>query len=161
MVARLTDAETKEGRIFRTLYPGDLQEAALEKLGVAAQAQAASNKLLTGSATAPTLRAQAREGLISGQVATGRLAADALRGDIMAASNILDRIVQQFRPGLTDVQRSQVARVLLSQDPRIVVKALQNREGLQSLQNAIIPLADAPAMTAALAGTTLAPETGL
>lgn len=159
-VARLTDPESKEGRIFRIIYPGDLQDAALAKLGVAKQAQAASNKLLTGSATAPTLGAAQREGMISQSVSTAGLAADAMRGDVFAAANMLDRIVSQFRPGLTDTDRSNIARVLLSNDPQVVRTALTSREGLRSLQPLIIALADAPAMTAALAGTTLAPEIG-
>ena len=99
--------------------------------------------------------------MFSEAVGSGSLAADALRGDVSAAATILDRVIKQFRPGLTDVDRSKIARVMLSNDPQVVRKALTSRDALRSLQSIIIPLADAPAMTAALAGTTLAPETGL
>jgi hypothetical protein len=160
VVARLTDPESKEGRVFRIIYPENMQDAALERLGVARQSQMAGNTLLGGSSTAPTLEAGKRSGAISGAVGTGRLAADALAGDMGAAANVLDRIVEQFAPSLTASQKAQVARIMLSSDPQIVRKALTDREVLKSLQSSIISLAGAPTMTAALAGTTLAPEIG-
>jgi hypothetical protein len=160
IVNRLTDPESKEGLIFRTIYPEDLQEAALSRLGVARQAQTTSTTVLQGSQTAPTQTAQARQGMLSDSVRTSGLAADALRGDANAAAAILDRMIQQFRPGLTDTNRSAIARILLSSDPAIVRRALTDTEALKSLQAVIIPLAQSPLMTASLAGTTLAPETG-
>lgn len=158
MVARMTNPETKEGRIFRTIYPGDIQDAALARLGVASQAETASRTLFSGSSTAPTQQAAQRIGMISQGVSTAGLAADALRGDARAAAGILDRMIDQFRPGLTDAQKAQVARVLTSRDPNVVKRALMDREALKSLQSGIIQLADVPMMTAALAGTTLAPQ---
>ena len=160
VVARLTDPESKEGRVFRIIYPSNLQDAALERLGVARQSQMAANTLLSGSSTAPTLEASKRTGTISSGVGAGRLAVDALSGDMVAAANVLDRIVSQFAPNLTSSQKAQVARILISQDPQIVRKALRDREVLKSLQSSIISLAGSPAMTAALASTTLAPNTG-
>jgi len=160
IVARLTDPESKEGMIFRTIYPEDLQEAALSRLGVARQANTASNTVLQGSQTAQTRTAQNRQGMMSDSVRTGGLAADALRGDVGAAAAILDRIIQQFRPGLTDTNRTAIARILLSSDPAIVRKALTDTEALKSLQAAIAPLAQSPLISASLAGTTLAPEPG-
>lgn len=155
IVNRLTDPESKEGLIFRTIYPEDLQEAALSRLGVARQAQTASNTVLQGSQTMPTQTAQGRQGMMSDTVRTSGLAADAMRGDVSAAATIIDRMIQQFRPGLTDTNRSAIARILLSSDPLIVIKALTDTEALKSLQAAIIPLAQSPAITASLAGTTL------
>ncbi len=152
-VARLADPESKEGIVFRTIYPGELQEAALERLNVAAQSQAAARSLLQGSSTAPTQQAAQRLGMISQGASTGGLAIDALRGDFRAAANILDRVISQFRPYLTDAQKAEVARILLSQDPQIVSKALRSRDGLRSLQSAIIPLAQDPAVAASLAGS--------
>lgn len=160
IVARLTDPESKEGLIFRTIYPQDLQPAALERLGVARQAQQASATVLSGSQTAPTQAAQARQGMFSESVRTSGLAADALRGDVNAAATILDRIVQQFAPGLSDQQKTAIARILLSQDRDVVRKALTDTEYLTSLQSVIIPLAQSPAMIAAIAGTSLAPDIG-
>lgn len=160
IVNRLTDPESKEGIIFRTIYPEDLQEAALSRLGVARQAQTSADTVLRGSQTAQTQSAQARQGMLSDSVRTSGLAADALRGDANAAAAILDRMIQQFRPGLTDTNRSAIARILLSSDPAIVRRALTDTEALKSLQAAIIPLAQTPLMAASLAGTTLAPETG-
>lgn len=160
-VSRLTDPETKEGRIFRTIYPADLQDAALERLGVARQSQEARNRLLGGSDTAATRRGQEREGMMSETVSTGRLAADAVRGDISAAANILDRAIKQFRPQLTDTQRSSIARTLLSRDPQVIRRAMTARDGLNSLQGVISQLADAPAMAASIAGSQVyAPELG-
>lgn len=160
IVARLTDPESKEGLIFRTIYPEDLQEAALSRLGVARQAQTSADTVLRGSQTAQTRTAQNRQGMMSDSVRTGGLAADALRGDVGAAAAILDRIIQQFRPGLTDTNRSAIARILLSSDPAIVRRALTDTEALRSLQAAIVPLAQSPLISASLAGTTLAPEPG-
>lgn len=153
VVARLSDPESKEGMVFRTIYPGDLQEAALSRLDVAAQSEAAARSLLRGSSTAPTQQAAQRIGMISQAAATGGLAVDALSGDYRAAANILDRVISQFRPNLTDAQKAEVARILLSQDPQIVSRALQSREGLRSLQYAIIPLAQDPAVAASLVGS--------
>jgi hypothetical protein len=160
LVKRLTDPETKEGAVFRTIYPADLQDAALSRLGVARQSQEAADKMLSGSSTMPTMRASQREGLIPENIQNAGLAADAINGNMSAAQNLLGRVIQQFRPNLSDAERVRVARVLLSNDPQIVRRALTSREGLRSLQSLIIPLADSPAMSAALAGTTLAPEMG-
>ena len=160
LVSRLTDPETKEGLIFRTIYPEDLQDAALARLGTARQSQAARDTILAGSQTAATQRAMGREGMLSDTVRTSGLAADALRGDANAAAAILDRMIQQFRPGLTDTNRSAIARILLSSDPAIVRRALTDTEALRSLQAAIVPLAQSPLISASLAGTTLAPEPG-
>jgi hypothetical protein len=160
IVNRLTDPESKEGLIFRTIYPEDLQEAALSRLEVASQAQTASNTVLQGSQTAQTQAAQARQGMMSDAVRTSGLAADALRGDVGAAATILDRMIQQFRPGLTDTNRSAIARLLLSSDPLIVRWALTDTEALKSLQAAIISLSQSPTMTAALAGTTFSSDAG-
>lgn len=157
-VARLADPESKEGIVFRTIYPSELQEAALERLNVASQSQAAARSLLQGSSTAPTQQAAQRMGMISQGASTGGLAIDALRGDVRAAANILDRVISQFRPYLTDAQKAEVARILLSQDPQIVSKALQSRDGLRSLQSAIIPLAQDPAVAASLAGSQVASD---
>jgi len=160
LVARLTDPETKEGLIFRTIYPDDLQPYALEKLNVSRQATSANATVLSGPQTASSIRAMGREGMLSDSVRSSGLAADAMRGDVNAAAAILDRMIKQFRPGLTDTNRSAIAKILLSKDSSIVVRALKDTEALKSLQAAIIPLAQSPSMTAALAGATLVQNRG-
>lgn len=158
-VARMVDPESTEGRTFRIIYPRDMQDAALNKLGIAKQSQAAASTLLGGSATAPTLTAATRMGMLPEAVRSAQLAADVGRGDISAAISLIGRIAKQFNNDLTDAQKLAVTKVLLSKDQQLVRNALTDKEYLKVLTDKIGVLAGMPAMTTALAGqSVLSPE---
>lgn len=158
MMGRLSDETSKEGSTLRIIFPADRLDEALEKIGVAAQSRLSTSKVLGGSETAPTTMQRERIGTVSESISGGRLAADAIRGDIGAAVNILSRIVKQFQPNLSEAQKVKVVSVLLSQDPQLVRKALTDKTVLASLRDIIAqvgePIVRASSMAGAIPATT-------
>ena len=158
MMGRLSDETSKEGSTLRMIFPADRLDEALEKIGVAAQSRTSTGRVLGGSETAATIMQSKRVGTISDSITGGRLAADAIRGDIGAAVNILSRIVKQFQPNLSEAQKVKVVSVLLSQDPQLVRKALTDKTVLASLRDIIAqvgePIVRASSMAGAIPATT-------
>jgi hypothetical protein len=159
MMGRLENEASREGSTLRLLFPADRLDEALIKIGVAAQSRRATGRILVGSDTAATTMQANRVGMIPEIITTGRLAADAIRLNMDAAANVLNRIIKQFQPGLTDAQAAQVARVLISQDKDIVRKALTNKAALASLRDKITqvgePLSRMAAQAAVVPATSL------
>lgn len=162
MMGRLENEASKEGMTLRLLFPGNRLDEALEKIGVAAQSRRATGRITGGSDTAATTIQSQRMGMLPESITTGRLAADALRGNVDAAANVLNRIIKQFQPGLSDAQAAQVARVLVSQDKGIVRKALTDTAALSSLRDKITvisnPIVRTAAQAAAVPATTEEPR---
>ena len=129
---RLADETTKEGQILRTVFPGDQLPDVLQGLSRAALSAKASGAILGGSATAPTQMAAARLG-------TG---ADILQfGNALVSGNPLEAVrtarnlVSQLAPkGLTDSQKQRVAEILVSQDPQMISRVLNDQQGAAKLQ---------------------------
>jgi hypothetical protein len=117
---RLADENTKEGRIFREIYPEELQPQALKKLGVAAQATAAKNKILGGSDTFESLA-------LSQQIGRGISPSELVgvtRLDPSSMLNVATKVVERLKPQMTADQKKRVVEVLLSSNPQAVKKAL-------------------------------------
>jgi hypothetical protein len=158
MMGRLNDETTKEGMTLRMLFPQDRLDEALEKIGVAAQSRSSTSRILGGSETAATMMQAGRVGTIPPSISTGRLATDALRGNVDAAVNVLSRIVKQFQPSLSEKQTERVVGILMSKDPQVVQKALTDTSFLRSLNDKIVqvggPLAFKVGATGAVPATT-------
>jgi hypothetical protein len=152
MMGRLSDETSKEGSTLRMIFPADRLDEALEKIGVAAQSRTSTSRVLGGSETAATIMQSKRVGTIPETITGGRLAADAIRGDIGAAVNILSRIVKQFQPNLSEAQKVKVVSVLLSQDPQLVRKALTDKTALASLRDIIAQVGEPIVRASSIAG---------
>lgn len=143
---KILDPEQNEGIAFRTIFPEHAQEDALERLGVAQRTQQSFATIRGGSQTAPTQQAVARQGGANSIAQVVNDLAGSQYGNPSAVANILDRLMRQFRPGITQSQGAEVARVLLSKDPQFVQKALSDKTALRSIQDTIDIVIGAPLM---------------
>lgn len=129
VLRNLDNLDRKERMILEKLYPGDSAEEIFNKIARAAQATRTKNVVLGGSQTAPTQAAERRLGTGIAEevieeginVATG---AHVIRPIIRLASKILNRGGNR----LNQEQLEQVARIIVTEDPEIMEKALNNPE---------------------------------
>ena len=143
-INNLLDEANTKGMNLRTIFPESMLDEALEKLGIAQRTQQSFGRMTGGSDTAQKMAAMQRQGSASGAARLISDAAQAGRGDVNSAASILDRIIRQFAPNLSDSQAGRVAEVLISQDPEIVRKALTDRTVLRQVQTTIADVANIP-----------------
>jgi len=130
MMANLESAEAKEGQILRIIYPQDKVDDILKLARVASQSQKAAGKVLGGSPTAETMLESKNIGMnISPQEV-----ASVFSGDAFTTMRVVSKIVQKNAPNLSPEQKQQVARVLVSEDPALVSRALRDESGMAILQ---------------------------
>jgi hypothetical protein len=137
MMANLSNENSKEGLILRTIYPGDELPGILQRINTAAQSQAAKNYILGGSSTTPTLLQAARTGSnISAEEIANVMTANPVT---MATSavNILKKVAFEKNKNLTDSQRDMVAKILVSEDPDLVRRALVDQSAFALVQQKI------------------------
>lgn len=133
LLGKIADPEAKEGAILRIIYPQDKVEGILKLATTAAQSQKAASYVLGGSSTAATMAAAKQEGVnISSQEI-----ASTLGGDLFTGIRVLGKFVAAKAPNLTPEQKQQVAKILVSEDPKIVMNALRDESGLAMLQQKI------------------------
>ena len=133
MISNLANENMKEGQILRTVFPGDQLDNVLQTLNLASNSQAAASRILGGSPTAASLAQGQRIGM---NIAPEEVS-EALTGNVMAGYRVLRKLVGTSTQNLTDQQRDQVARILVSQDPQVVSRALRDTGGLAALQEVI------------------------
>ena len=143
-INNLLDETNKKGMNLRTVFPPAMLDEALDKLGIAQRTQRSFGTMTGGSDTAQKLSAIQRQGSASGPARLITEGMQAGRGDINAAAGLLDKVIRQFAPNLSDSQAGEVARVLLSQDPDIVRKALTDRTVLRQVQTTIADVSGIP-----------------
>lgn len=137
MMANLANENSKEGLILRTIYPGDELAGILQRINTAAQSQAAKSYILGGSSTTPTLLQAARSGSnVSAEEIANVMTANPIT---MATSavNILKKVAFEKNKNLTDSQRDMVAKILVSEDPDLVRRALVDQSAFALLQQKI------------------------
>jgi hypothetical protein len=136
MMQNIADPETKDGQILRTLFPQDELDRMLETVGRASQSQKAATAILGGSSTAPTVFNQNRIGM---NISTEEVAG-ALSGNIGSYVSLTKKALAKSSPNLTDDQRLKVAQVLVSEDPKFVMNALNDQGGIKMLQDRVAQL---------------------
>jgi len=131
MMATLSNPESKEGRILRTIYPQDDLQAILSRLELAAQSQRTKNVVLGGSTTAPTQGQAARVGM--------DISAEELMNitNPMTAMRVLGKFINKQAPNLNEEQRNAVAKVMVSTDPQLVQKAIIDNSAMALLQQKV------------------------
>ena len=134
MMANLANETSKEGLILRTIYPGDELAGILQRINTAAQSQASKNYILGGSPTAPTLLQAARTGMnISAEEIANVMTANPVTM-VASAVNIVKKVAAQQNKNMTESQRDQVAKILVSEDPDLVRRALTDTSAMAVLQ---------------------------
>ena len=163
MIRNLSNPETKEGQILRAVFPQDQLDAVLAKLETARASQETTAYVLGGSPTAETGMEAARRGMgISMADVTGLLS-----GSPSSMLSVASNIASRFTRDLTDSERARVARILVSEDPDLVRRAISDEGAMAALQNRIQQLttigtkgsARAGAVTGAQPGATLSQQT--
>lgn len=131
MMRNFLNPETKEGKILAEVFPEDQLEAVLQKIDIAVDAQTAAGKVLigTGSQTTETAEEIARQGMGAGAAEV----VGAASGDVGALLSIAGRILRATAPSLNDADRAAVARILVSDNPDIVRRALTDRTAAEQL----------------------------
>jgi hypothetical protein len=133
MMGRFADENLKEGQILRNVFPQDQLDNLLGSVNVAAGSQRAATGILGGSPTAASLQQGQRIGMnISPEEVTS-----ALSGNVMSGYRVLRKLVGQNTGNLTDAQSDQIARILVSQDPKLVRNALVDESAMAALQDTI------------------------
>lgn len=133
LMATLTNPERKESAILRAILPTDAYDDISRKLEVAAQSQAARGDIIKGPSTELVRQANQRLGA---DVNAGDLAG-VMQGNPVAALQLGIKLAKAAAPDLTDAQRTQIVRVLLSDDPAVVRKALVDESGMMAFKRGI------------------------
>jgi len=126
----LEDANTKEGAIFRIIYPQDKVDGILKLAATAAQSQRAAAKVMGGSDTF-AMQAEAKQ---QGINISGEEISAALSGNAFSAARILGKWMQKNAPNLTPDQKQEVAKILISTDKDVVKKALMDNSKWDEIQ---------------------------
>ena len=130
MMSKLEDANTKEGAIFRIIYPQDKVDGILKLAATAAQSQRAAAKVMGGSDTF-AMQAEAKQ---QGINISGEEISSALDGNAFSAARILGKWMQKNEPTLTPDQKQEVARILISTDKDVIKKALMDKSQWDEIQ---------------------------
>lgn len=130
LMRSLADETTGPGTALRLALPPDTADDVLRALGVAANAQRASGGVIGGSQTAQTMMAPS----VGGAVNVGQEIASGMGGDLFAWLRLISGVADNITPGLSDAQRLEVARIVLSKDPALVERALKDNTLVGQLQ---------------------------
>lgn len=157
MIRNLINPESKENMILREIFPQDQLDDVLKTLDIAADAQAAAGKIGigTGSQTAEDAAEATRRGM-------GITASDmgsVLSGNPIEAIGIVDKFIKGMsRTELTDAENARIAKVLVSNDPDLVRRAMVDESGMQALADAVERMAVALKGMGRKAGATLSQQ---
>ena len=133
LIRNLGNAETKEGMILRAVLPQDALDEVLNRLDVARASQTTTDYVLGGSPTADMGVEAARRGMgVSASDAVG-----VLSGDMGALTSVVSNVLSRLTRDLTDAERARVARILVSDDPELVRRAIVDESGMAALQQRV------------------------
>ena len=138
LMKNLADEEHKLGAILRIVIPEDQLPQVLQKVDVAAGAQNARSAVLGGSDTQVLRELGKRQGM---NIGGDEIAEVVTSPNPINVYRLLRKVTQRAAPGLTDAEREQVVKVLISRDPDMVRNALNDTSGMAVLHRAIEGLA--------------------
>jgi Arc/MetJ family transcription regulator len=124
--------EKNLGLIFRTVFPEEPMEDVVRRIGIASKGQD-MKALLGGSGTAPTASAAKR----AGSSFNAEEFIGAATGSTMDLGRLLRRFINRDGVDLTDAQNQEVVRVLLSENPDFVRRAMTDQTGWGALDRAV------------------------
>jgi hypothetical protein len=156
MIRNLTNEETKEGKILRAVMPQDALEDVLRRLETARASQVTTDYVLGGSPTSDTMMEAARRGSgFSFSDVTG-----VLSGSPEAKISVASNLAARFTRDLTDAERARVARILVSEDPDLVRRAITDEGAMAALQQRVQQLTAGATRGAGRAGAVTGAEPG-
>jgi hypothetical protein len=130
MIKAMNDPKRAESLLLREVFPEDQLDGLLGRISVADAANEAKNKIMGGSPTTDTAKEIARQGL--GVSMSDVL--EAFRGDPLAVARLTSKVFDKVgKTELTDAQRSQVVKILVSDDPELVKAAMTDQRALTGL----------------------------
>ena len=122
----LSDVNKKDRQILETIYPGDSLEEAVKKIDLADAANRTRNKVLGGSQTAPQMAAEKKIGTASSLANLVEIAMFPLTRGPMAAMRFIRDAIGEKSENLSPDQMTQIAKMLVEEDPAVLAKALRN-----------------------------------
>ena len=137
LAKHLKDNESKDGMIVRMVIPEDELDEVINRVELAADTAETAGKVLGNSATAETTARIAD----MGSTAVAEDVISALNANPLAVGRLLFRAKSALQSGLTDADKQRVAELLISEDPRTVMRALRDDSQLAKLQSKINGLA--------------------
>lgn len=156
MIRNLANPETKEGQILRAVMPQDALDDVLRRLETARASQVTTDYVLGGSPTSDTMMEAARRGSgLSFSDVTG-----VLSGSPDAMISVASNLAARFTRDLTDAERARVARILVSEDPELVRRAISDEGAMAAFQQRVQQLAAGATRGAGRAGTVIGAEPG-
>lgn len=133
LIRNISNPETKEGLLLRAVLPQDAIDSVLNRIETARMSQAATDYVLGGSPTFDMGAETARRGMgVSAADATGVMSGD-MGAMVNVASNLLARVTRD----LSDAERARVARILVSEDPDLVRRAIVDESAMVALQQRV------------------------
>lgn len=134
-VNRLNDLNVKERRIIETLYPGEKIEELLRKVDLASGANISKGKVLGQSITAITDAGTKRVG-------TGAIAANmaefVANPGMFSAFRLARNLMGEKSKILSQEQLTDVAKLIMGEDPEVIKFALGNKDALEALTRRLI-----------------------
>ena len=135
----LSNLDRKEGAVFNMIFPEGEYDRVFQALDRAAKSQATKTRVLGGSQTAET---KAREALIGSGGASQDLRDFVTGGSIPAGIRLVGRVIKASGQQLNFKQRQEVAKLLISEDPELLRRALADDSALTELSNRIMRAAN-------------------
>jgi hypothetical protein len=132
MIKNIADPESQYGQILRTVFPGDQLDTMLDLAGLATRSREAANAIFGGSSTFANM--------MQGKRAGSNISAQELMQfgtNPISTMQTTGKMIDQLRPNLTEAQRNQIARILVSEDPNLVRNALTDNSLMAQLQQRV------------------------
>ncbi len=152
MITNFTKEASKEGMLLREVFPQDQLDEVLKRVGISSDAQKASAYILGGSPTSDTTAELARQGMNLGVSDITGVMSGNPEAVLRAGSKMVGKLAKRE---LTDAQKAQVARVLVSDNADLVRRAIQDDSAIAALAQRINEIIDT-----AVSGSTGAGATG-
>ena len=149
IMRQLNNEERNMGAILRTVFPGEPMEDVLRRIDIAEAGQDMKQYALGGSSTAPTEAAAGQ----AGSSFNAQEMASAASGSVMDMGRVLGRFFKRGNTALTDAQNQEVVRVLLSENPDFVRRAMMDQTGWGALDRAAANILDRAAAGGTRAAT--------
>lgn len=157
MIRNLANPETKEGMVLREVFPQDQLDSVIKRLDIASEAQAAQSGIMGGSQTAETMLEAGRQGMGIGADEIAGL----MSGSPVETLNVAQKLIRRLvRTELTDAERTRIAKILVSNDPELVRRAIVDESGMQKLADTVNQLAIGLEKAGRAAGSTQAAQPG-
>lgn len=150
----LSDVERKERKILEIIYPGDSLEEAVKKIDLADAVNKTRNRVLGGSPTAPQRAAEEKIGKASSIANLVEIAMFPLTRGPMAAVRFIRDAIGKKSQNLTPDQMTQIAKMLVEEDPAVIAKALRNDNLISGIAAKYNRIADS-LISGAAGGTTI------